>query len=279
MASPPAQQPVWYVLKNGWVQGPFTASLVRQMYATAWIGAVDRVAPDPGGPWRELRTYTVLTDESCGDTAPGHNACGWEIASPSFSGVGPVEIGMLQMFAAAGRLRPTDLVRRLPDGDWHPARSVDGVFGGRRAWCTACNRALGENRRRCESCGAMQPDFEPSLATLALVCGVVAAAWMIVAFVVVAVLATRRATVLGAAMDQSFPQAYVLTLVAPTWLAVVAALLGQRSLAAVRAGRSAPADAGQASVARVLGWATLGCLLLIGVGVTAFSFPYFRVVP
>jgi hypothetical protein len=279
MASPPTTQPVWYVRKNGWVQGPFTESLVRQMYATAWIGAVDRVAPDPGGPWRELRTHATLTDEAGSEAAPRHAISGWEIASTTFRGTGPVEVGMLQMFAATGRLRPTDHVRRLPDGEWQTARSVDGVFGGRRAWCTACNMALGGNRRKCDSCGAIQPDFEPSLALVALVCGVLAAAWVLVAFVVVTVLATRRATILGAAMDQSFPQAYILTLVAPTWLAVMAAWLGQRSLDAVRTGRSAPADAGQASVARVLGWATLGCLLLIGVGVTAFSFPYFRVVP
>lgn len=278
MVVTPISQPVWYVRKGGWVQGPFTEGLVRHMYATAWIGAVDRVSTEPGGPWRELRNFPQLLDEVGDASGERAKASGWEIASPTLRGTCSVEIGMLQMFAAAGRLRPSDLVRRLPDGEWQPARLVDGVFGGRRAWCTACNAAIGNDRSRCGSCGAIQPDYEPSLAAVGLVCGVVAFIWTIVAFVAVALVAARRATVLGIAMDQWFPQVFALTLVASLWLAIVAVVLGQKSLAAVRSGRSAPADAGQASLSLTLGWLTLGCLVLIGVGVSAFSLPYFRLV-
>lgn len=278
MPQPPTSQPVWYIRKSGWVQGPFTSSMLRQMYATAWIGSMDNVSNEPAGPWRKVRDFPELSDQPCAASPQPSDAIGWEIASPTFRGAEPVEIGMLQMFAAAGRLRPNDLVRRVPDGEWQPARRVEGIFGGRRTWCTACNAALGGNRRICRACGAAQPDYEPTLAMVAVVCGVVAFTWTLVAFGAVTALAARQATVFGVAMDQSFPRAYVLTLVAPLWLAVAAAVLGNQSVSAVRAGRSSPIDGGPASAGMLFGWSTLGLLLLIVVGVTAFSLPYFRLV-
>ena len=120
---------VWYVRKNGWVQGPFTSSLMRHMYATSWVGAVDRVATAPGGPWRELRNVMDLAGESA-DEQPQPVEGGWEVASPLLRLGQPVKFGMLQIYAAAGKLKPTDLVRQLPDGDWQPAGKVEGVFGG-----------------------------------------------------------------------------------------------------------------------------------------------------
>lgn len=270
-------EPVWYVRKNGWVQGPFTASLMRQMYATSWLGAVDRVASEQAGPWRELREFPDLLNQEPGGL-PQPVAGGWEIASPLLPSATPVELGMLQMFAAAGRLRPNDLVRRLPNGEWQPAQLVEGVFGGRRAWCMACGTPLGNDPQVCQTCRATQPDYEPSLATVSLVCGLVAFAWTVVALLAVTTLAMRRATVFEYAMDESFPQAYALTLVAPLWLAIAAAVLGHGAISAVRSGRSTPADSGQATMGLILSWGTLFLLLLTGIGVVAFSLPYFRVV-
>lgn len=270
-------KPVWYFRKNGWVQGPFKAELVRQMYATSWIGAVDRVSSDPDGPWRELRDIPELVAQDASE-APSSRTDGWEIASPLLPSGKPVELGILQILAASGRLGPNDLVRRLPDGDWEPARLVEGVFGGRRSWCMACGMSLGNDRRSCATCGAGQPDYEPSLATVAFVCGLVAFAWHVVASIAVTTLAARRATVFGFAMEESFPQAFVLTLIAPFWLAIVAVVLGHGALRAVRSGRSTPADSGQATAGLILGWVTLALLLLTAVGIVAFSLPYFRVV-
>ena len=271
-----ALQPFWYVRKNGWVQGPFTGDLMRRMYAVSSVGAVDLVARDKTGPWHELRTFSELTD-GCIAEAPIATAEGWEVASSNLPR-GPFELGMLQMSAARGLLQPHDLVRRLPDGTWQAARTVEGVFGGRRSWCMACGNPLGANLTACEACGAAQPGYETSLATVALVCGLIAFAWHLIAFLAVTALAARRATVFGYAMEESFPQAYALTLVAPLWLAIVAVVCGHGALSAVRLGRSSPADADFATKGIFLGWATLGVLVLIGVGVVAFSLPYFRVV-
>ncbi|MCE9629120.1 MAG: hypothetical protein K8S94_00165 [Planctomycetia bacterium] len=185
---------------------------------------------------------------------------------------------MLQMYAARGLLQPHDLVRRLPDGTWQAARSVEGVFGGRRSWCMACSKTLGADLAVCKSCGAVQPGYETSLATVALVCGLIAFVWHIIAFLAITALAARRATVFGYAMDESFPHAFALTLVGPLLLAVVAVVCGHDALSAVSLGRAAPADADFATKGMVLGRATLGALLLIAVGVVAFSLPYFRVV-
>jgi hypothetical protein len=275
MAATP--QPVWYVRKNGWVQGPFTADLMRRMYEMSWLGAVDRVASRPNGPWSALRDFPELLNEGGTDSATQPRE-GWEIASPLLPSQTPIELGMLQMFAAAGRLRQNDLVRKLPDGEWQPARLVEGVFGGRRSWCTACSSPLGNDRKTCSACGAVQPDYEPSLATIALVCGLVAFAWDVLALLTITTLAVRRSTVFGFAMEESFPQAFLLMLVTPLWLAIVAVTLGHSALRAVRSGRSRPADSGSATIGMILGWVTLGLLLLTGVGVVAFSLPYFRVV-
>jgi hypothetical protein len=269
--------PVWYVRKNGWVQGPFTRSLMRHMYATSWVGAVDRVATAPGGPWRELRTVIDLADEPA-DAPPPPVAGGWEVASPLLRSGQSVELGMLQMFVAAGRLKPTDLVRQLPDGNWQPAGTIEGLFGGRRSWCTACGVSLGGDYRACRSCGAIQPSYEPSLATVSLVCGILAVAWYFIAIVSVTVLAIGQMTVYEIAVDEHFPLAYLLALMPSLWLSVVALWLGQWASDSVRIGRSSPADERTASFGMTLGSVTLGLLLLTGVAVVAFSLPFFGVV-
>jgi len=118
-------QTVWYVRKNGWVQGPFTGDLMRRMYAVSAVGAVDLVARDKTGPWHELRKFSELTDENVDRTsegAPRFSAKCWEVASSNLPR-GPFELGMLQMYAARGLLQPHDLVRRLPDGTWQAART------------------------------------------------------------------------------------------------------------------------------------------------------------
>jgi hypothetical protein len=269
-------QTVWYVRKNGWVQGPFTGDLMRRMYAVSCVGAVDLAARDKTGPWREVRTFTELTDGYIADASPA-KAGGWEVASSDLP-QGAVELGMLQMYAARGILQPHDLVRRLPDGTWQAAGTVEGVFGGRRSWCMACSNPLGANLAACKVCGAAQPGYETSLAAVALVCGLIGFIWHLIALLAITMLAARRATVFGYAMDESFPQAFALTLVGPLWLAIVAVVCGHGALSAVRLGRSSPADADFATKGMILGWATLGVLVLIGVGVVAFSLPYFRVV-
>ena len=271
-----ALQTFWYVRKNGWVQGPFTGDLMRRMYAVSSVGAVDLVARDKTGPWHELRKFSELTDGYIADASPV-TAEGWEVASSDLP-PGPVELGMLQMYAARGILQPHDLVRRLPDGTWQAAGTVEGVFGGRRSWCMACSNPLGVNLAACKVCGAAQPGYETSLATVAMVCGLIAFIWHLIALLAVTTLAARRATVFGYAMEESFPQAFALTLVGPLWLALVAVVCGHGALSAVRLGRSSPADAGFATKGMILGWATLGMSILIGVGVVAFSLPYFRVV-
>lgn len=268
---------VWYVRKNGWVQGPFTDRLVRHMYATSWVGAVDRVATAPCGPWRELRNVMDLAGESA-DAAPPPVVGGWEVASPLLRSGQPVEFGMLQMFVAAGRLKPTDLVRQLPDGDWQPAGKIEGIFGGRRSWCTACGVSLGNESQVCQSCGAMQPSYEPSLATVSLVCSILAVAWYFIAIVSVTVLALGQVTVYEIAMDQHFPLVYLLTLMPSLWLSVVALWLGQWASESVRTGRSSPEDTGYVSFGMTLGGVTLGLLLLTGVAIVAFSLPFFGVV-
>lgn len=268
---------VWYVRKNGWVQGPFTGSLVRHMYATSWVGATDRVSQSPEGPWQELRQFMELVDENAEETQP-RVAGGWEVASPLLPSGQPVEFGMLQMFAAARRLMPSDLVRQLPDGGWRPARQIKGVFGGRRFYCTACGTSLGSDIRACPSCGAVQPDYELSLATVTLVCGILAMAWYMIAIGTVTVLAIQQATIYGIAFDEHFPQAYLLSLMPSFWLSIVALWLGGWACEAVRTGRSSPADTETLTLSAKLGWATLALLLLTAVAVVAFSLPFFRMV-
>ena len=269
--------PVWYIRKSGWVQGPFTQALVRHMYATSWLGAIDRISTSPTGPWREVRQFPEIMRELPGGYLPPAER-GWEVASPTLVYKQPVEFGMLQIFAAAGRLRPKDLVRRLPDGPWQPAEAVEGVFGGRRGWCTACGASLGSRTGPCPSCEAAQPDYDPSLARVAFVAGVVALAWYWIALVVVTVLAFKRMTVWGIALDEQFPLAFLLSLIPSLWLACVAALLGGWASESVRRGRASPADLDVAAMGITFGWSTLALLLLTAVAVVAFSLPYFGVV-
>jgi hypothetical protein len=250
---------------------------MRSMYATAWLGAVDRVANDQTGPWRELREFPELTGGGGGEARPTP-AEAWEIDSPLLPCSGPVELGMLQMLAAVGRLKQTDRIRRVPDGDWQEARAVAGVFGGRRSWCMACGGPLRSDPLACQTCGASQPDSEQSFATVAFVCGLVSIIWLIVAFLAVTALAWRRVTVLGVDMTEWFPHAYAVLLIGPLWLALVAVILGHGARDAVSAGRSPPANAEQAEQGEHLGLITLCLLLLIGVGVAAFSLPYFHIV-
>ena len=276
-AARPPDKSFWYVRKNGWVQGPFTADQMRRMYGTSWLGPVDRVATDRTGPWRGFREVPELVGHTSADV-PSQGDDGWEVAPPLMPAGTPMELGMLQMLAATGRLRPHDLVRRHPDGEWQPARLVQGVFGGRRAWCMACGTQIDTGHDVCPECGAKQPDYEPSFATVSLVCGVLAFASHVIAVPVILTMAARRMTVFGSAMDESFPQALVLTLIAPVWLALVAVVLGRGAIAAVRSGRSSPADRGRARAGMILGWAALGCLLVTVTGVISFSLPYFRIV-
>jgi len=273
----PILSPVWYVRKNGWVQGPFTGSLVRRMYATSWVGATDRVAQTPAGPWQELRQFPELVNENAGETQPCVTDR-WEVAAPLLPSGQPVEFGMLQMFAAAGRLTPKDLVRRFPDGVWQRAGHTRGIFGGRRFCCTACGASLGDCTRACQSCGAIQPGYEPSLATAALVCSILGLAWYWIAIITVTALAIQQATVSGIALDEHFPQAYLLTLMPSFWLSIVALWFGAWAYEAVRTGRSSPADAETVALGSKLGWATLALLLLTFVAVVAFSLPFFRMV-
>lgn len=266
----------WYVRKSGWVQGPYTGDQIRSMYALTWLGPSDRVSEHQKGPWRPLRSCLTLIASSEPPAADGVPRARWEIASGSIGVDQPVEIGMLQILAAAGRLRLDDRVREVPGGTWIPARLVEGVFGGRRAWCSACGQRLADNRRNCHACGAVQPDYEPSLATVAFVCGILGFAWYAIAFVAVTMLAINRSTVYGVAIDARFPQVHAICLMPALWLAAVAVVVGRMASIAIQSGRSAPADAGQARIGTWLGWATVALLTLTGVGIAAYSAGSFR---
>jgi hypothetical protein len=268
---------VWYVRKNGWVQGPFSPTLVRQMYSSAWIGAVDRVGRSRTGPWEEVREVPELRSAAAEEGFPAP-ADGWEVASPLLSMDQPVEFGMLQMFAAAGRLRPNDLVRRLPDGVWERAGHVGGIFGGRRVWCTACGASLDGHGGACAACGAAQPGYEWSLADVAMFCGVVGCLWYWIALFAVTMPAIFHGRIYDVELTENFPGAYLLAFSPSFWLAVLAVWFGRVAVKDVRAGRAAPAEASPASTGLALGWFTLGLLLLATVAVVAFSLPFFGIV-
>lgn len=276
-AHTPSDQSFWYVRKHGWVQGPFTSDLMRRMYGTSWLGPVDRVSHDRTGPWREFREFPDLIGQAA-DESPAPVTDGWEVAPPLMPAGVALDLGMLQMLAATGRLRPQDRVRRQPDGAWQPARLVEGIFGGRRAWCIACRTPTEATHQTCTNCGAAQPEYEPSFATVSMVCGLIAFVWHLVAVSAIFMLAVQRITVLGSSIDESFPQALVVTLIAPFWLAIFAVVLGHGAVAAVGSGRSPPADRAGARAGMILGWATLACLLVTVIGVVSFSLPNFRIV-
>lgn len=274
---PPLSPQVWYVRKHGWVQGPFTGSLLRRMYATAAVGAVDRVATAPTGPWDELRRFPDLLDDSS-NAGEGHSPGGWEVAAPLLPVGRPMEIGLLHIYAAEGRLKPNDLVRQVPDGDWHPAETIQGLFGGRRSWCTACGSQLGQEYRTCQACGSAQPDYETSAASAVFVCAAVGLACYWIAIITITVLALRGTTVYDIPLDEQFPIAYLMALAPCFCLSTIAIGLGRWTSRSAFPGRSSPDDADTLSFGLTLAWTTLGLLLLTGTSVVAFSLPFFGVV-
>lgn len=264
----------WYVRKHGWTQGPFTRDQVRHMYATSLISREDRVAGSKSGPWLPLHTVTELGDEP--QLAPPPSDAVWEIASSRFQGSQPVSYGMLQMIAAAGKLVPSDLIRRTGDAQWRQARDFPGIFGGPRAWCTACGAEIDPESQSCPQCGAHQPNFEPSMASFALTCGVLAWVWSIVATISVVVLALRRTTILGIAVDQKFPQVFAVALPPAVMFMALAVMLSRMARSDIRQGRSSPAHLLHAIYAEWLGWAAGLLLALIVVAITAFSIAHFQ---
>jgi len=267
----------WYVRKAGWTQGPFQRDQILHMYATSWISRVDRVANSPDGPWSPLHTVLGLGEQP--DTAPPPTDAVWEIASQQFHGSQPVSYGMLQMIAAAGKLGPADLIRRVGDARWQPAASFAGVFGGPRAWCTACGFEVDPDWRICPHCQARQPAFEPSLATFAFTCGVVACVWSVVATITVIALALRRATILGVALDEDFPEAFAIFLAPAAMCAILAVTLARLARRTIREGRSAPAHLPRAITGEWLGWTACLGLTLVAVAVTAFGVAHFQIRP
>lgn len=268
----------WFVRKAGWVQGPLRLESLRHMYASGWVHALDLVAKTVSGPWCEARECPDLQGhvDASADPAGGSETVltDWEFASATVACTAPVTFAMLQMLAAAGRLRPSDLVRHVPDGDWGPARSVGGIFGGQRAWCAACGRALEGDGARCE-CGAPQPEYEASLANVALVCGGLSGALFSIVVVLVTWLGWRGAVVLDVAILEKFPQVFAVTLVPVAFLATMAVVLGRTTLHAMRVGRVAPGDRSAASLGLWMGVATWIMVLLATVAIGFFSLAYF----
>jgi hypothetical protein len=266
----------WYVYKGGWSQGPFTVDQVRHMYAAAWISRVDRVGNSKQGPWQPLHVMLDLTQVAPDAIAPPPDAI-WEISAPRFQGSQPVSYGMLQMIAAAGNLKPTDSIRHVGETRWRKAGDFPGIFGGPRAWCTACGAEADPDDRRCPVCHASQPDFEPSMATFALVCGVAASVWGIVATAAVTSAALRRTTILDVAVDEYFPHVFAVFLGPSGLLAVLGVTLARLTRHDIRSGRSAPVQLLRAEKAETLGWVTLLALAMIAVAVAAYTVAHFRV--
>lgn len=268
----------WFVRKAGWVQGPLRLESLRHMYASGWVQALDLVANTVTGPWCEARACSGLQGDVDALADPPGGAepasADWEFASATVACSTPVTFAMLQMLAAAGRLRPSDLVRHLPDGDWGPARGIGGIFGGQRAWCAACGRALGADGARCQ-CGAPQPEYEGSLANVALVCGGLSAVLFSAVVVLVTWLGWRGAVVLDVAISEKFPQVFAVTLAPVAFLATMAVILGRTTLHAMGVGRVAPGDRSAASLGLLIGVATSIMLLLSTVAIGFFSLAYF----
>lgn len=266
----------WFVRKAGWVQGPMRLESLRHMYAAGWVHALDLVAKSVSGPWCEARECSDLQGNV--DAFPPNGAetasADWECASATVACAAPVTFAMLQMLAAAGRLRPSDLVRHVPDGEWDQARRVGGIFGGKRAWCAACGRALEGGVGRCR-CGAPQPEYEASLAHVALVCGGLAAVLFSVVVVMVPWLGWRGAVVLDVAISEKFPQVFAVTLAPVALLATMAVVLDRMTLKAIEVGRVAPGERSTANVGLWLGVATCIALLLATVAIGFFSLAYF----
>lgn len=264
----------WYVRKQGWTQGPFTRDQIRHMYANSLISRVDRVATSAAGPWLALYTVPDFAEEQ-GSPLPSDDAI-WEIASPRFHRTQPVSYGMLQMIAAAGKLDRADLIRRAGDERWVSAGTYPGIFGGPRGWCTACGFELQPEEGICPHCGARQPTYEPSMATFAFACGVIACVWTVVAAVMVVALALRRAVILGVAVDERFPEAFAILLAPAVMCALFAVMFGRTARAAISAGRSAPVHLPHATYGERLGWAACLALSAIAIAAAAFAAAHFR---
>lgn len=268
----------WFVRRGGWVQGPLTRESIRHMYASGWVLSLDMIANAATGPWKEARDCLELRDPADMAGASGSGAAAvpaeWEFVSATVPCTEPVTFAMLQLLAAAGRLRPGDPVRRRPDGDWGPAMAVGGVFGGPRAFCPACGRKLSDIDRVCP-CGAPQPEYEPSLAEVGLVCGGVAVVLLPLIIGTVTWLAWRQAVVFDIAMSEGFPQVFAVLLAPIGFLAAIAIVFGQAAISSVNLGRAAPSDRRSATAAVWLGVACWISLLLTAVAVVAFSLAYF----
>lgn len=268
----------WFVRKAGWVQGPLRLESLRHMYAAGWVHSLDHVATTVSGPWCEARECPDLHTQvdALADPPDGTETASadWEFASAAVACAAPVTFAMLQMLAAAGRLLPGDLVRHMPDGEWEQARRVGGIFGGQRAWCAACGRALEGNWSRCR-CGAPQPEYEASLANLALVCGGLAAVLFFVVVFLVTWLGWRRAVVLDVVISEKFPQVFAVSLAPVAFLATMAVIVGRKTLKALGVGRVAAGDRSAAWLGLWLGVATWIMLLLATVAIGFFSLAYF----
>lgn len=270
--------PHWFVRKAGWVQGPLTIESLRHMYAAGWVQSLDAVASDAAGPWCEARACEALQGQipRAGEPPVETDAAAadWEFASTTAACTEPVTFAMLQMLAAAGRLRPNDLVRRMPNGEWEPARKVAGIFGGQRAWCAACGRALNESGKHCR-CGAPQPDYEPSLSNISLVCGGLAAVLLPVIIALVTGLAWRGIVIMDVVISDQFPYVFAVMLAPVAFLASIALVLGRITIVAIGLGRVAPKARSAATAGFWLGVATWISLLLAAVSITFFSIAYF----
>jgi hypothetical protein len=264
----------WYVRKQGWTQGPFTRDQIRHMYASSLISRVDRVATSAAGPWLALRTVPDFIDGQ--DSPPPSDDAIWEIASPRFHGAQPVSYGMLQMMAAAGKLDRGDLIRRGGDAPWVHAGTFPGIFGGPRGWCTACGFEVQPDHGICQHCRARQPAYEPSMATFAFCCGIVACVWSVVAASTVVALALRRTVILGVAVDEKFPEAFAILLAPAVMCAALAVIFGRTARTAIIAGRAAPVHLPHATYGERLGWIACLALSAIVIAATAFAVAHFQ---
>lgn len=272
-----AESAYWFVRKSGWVQGPLTLDALRHMYAAGWVLAVDSVATATAGPWREARECSELRggDHEVADApAVGMAGAEWEFASSAVACSEAVSFAMLQMLAASGRLRPKDLVRQLPGGDWQQAQQVAGIFGGRRAWCTACGRALEGDATAC-SCGAPQPEYEPSLAAVSMVCGGVALLLFCGVVATVTWLAWRGSTVFDVPMAERFPAVFGVALAPVAFLAALAVAVGKITMTSIDFGRAAPSDLGAARTGFWLGTVSIVLLVLAAVAIFFYSLAFF----
>lgn len=114
------------------------------------------------------------------------------------------------------------------------------------------------------------------MASFALTCGVLAWVWSLVATISVVVLAMRRTTILGIAVDQKFPQVFAVALPPAVMFMALAVMLSRMARSDIRQRRSSPAHLLHAIYAEWLGWAAGLLLALIVVAITAFSIAHFQ---